>query len=375
MGKACVISKLDLTKGYYQVPTSPPDIPKTAFTCRKGRFEFLRMPFRVKNAPAIFQELMQGIFREDSSFCSPYMDDLIVFSSSWEDHVQHIRQVLTRLRTSGLTANPTKCKWGGTRMDFLGHLVGEGTMAVPQHRVEALAGYTRSTTKKGLRAFLGAIGFYRRYVQLLAEHTAVLSPLTAKLAPSRIVWTEEGKLAFTTICRCISESCALCIPLPKDIFSVVTDASGLGVGGVLHVWHDDKWEAAAFFSRQLRGAEQRYSATELEVLALVQTIQHFAYYLYGRTFVAHKPLEQLLTSDRLNPRLRRMSYKLQHWMLTVKYLPGPDNTMADALSREERPRSVPSEDQENPDVSLASGDVEAGAPHKKESSVGVTTPT
>ena len=187
---------------------SPPDIPKTAFTCHKGRFDFLLIPFGVKNALAVFQELMQGIFTEDSSFCSPYMDDLIVFSSSWEDHVQHVRQVLTRLRTSRLTANLTKCKWGGTRMEFQGHLVGEGTMAIPQHRVEALAGYTRPTTQKGLRAFLGAIGFYRRYVQLLAEHTAVVSPVTTKLAPSRIVWTEEGKMAFTTICQCISESCA-----------------------------------------------------------------------------------------------------------------------------------------------------------------------
>ena len=159
VGKACIISKLDLTKGYYQVQMSPLDIPKTAFTCHKGRFEFLRMPFGVKNAPAVFQELMQGLFSEDASFCSPYMDDLIIFSGCWEDHVKHVRQVLSKLRTAGLTANPAKCRWGGTRMEFLGHLVGEGTMSVPQHRVEALAGYTRPTTKKGLRALLGTIGF------------------------------------------------------------------------------------------------------------------------------------------------------------------------------------------------------------------------
>ena len=144
-------------------------------------------------------------------------------------------------------------------------------------------------------------------MELLAEHTAVLSPLMVKLAPSKIVWTKEGELAFTTICKCISECCSLCIPLPEDVFSVVTDASGLGVGGVLQVWRDNRWEAAAFFSRQLQGAEQRYSTTELEALALVCTLQHFAYYFYGRKFIAytdHKPLEQLMTSDRLNPRLR-----------------------------------------------------------------------
>ena len=267
------------------------------------------MPFGVKNAPAVFQELTQGIFNSDSKFCSSYMDDLIIYSASWEEHVRHVRIVLGKWREAGVMANPTKCKWGGKRMEFLGHLVGEGTMAVPEHRAEALANYSRPTTKKGLRSFLGAVGFYRRYVELLAKHTAILSPLTAKLAPSRIAWTKEGELAFTNICMCISQSCSLCIHLPQDIFSVVTDASGLRVGGVLQVWRQDKWEAAAFFSRQLQGAEQRYSATELETLALVATIKHIAYYLYGRKFTVftdHKPLVHLMSSDRLNPRLRRI---------------------------------------------------------------------
>ena len=293
VGKAGVISKLDLSKGYYQVPMSPADIPKTAFMCHQGRFEFVRMPFGVKNAPAVFQELMQKLFKDLAYCCTPYMDDLVIFSSTWEEHVQHVRLVLGKLRAAGLTANPAKCHWGGTKMEFLGHLVGEGTMSVPRHRVEALASFTKPTTKKGLRSFLGAIGFYRRYIELLASQTAILTPLTTKLAPSKIVWTEEGELAFSSICACISDCCSLCIPLPQDTFSIVTDASGLGVGGVLQVWRDGKWEAAAFFSRQIRGAEQRYSATELEALALVCTIQHFSYYLYGRQFVAytdHKPL-------------------------------------------------------------------------------------
>ena len=293
----------------------------------------------------------------------------MIFSSTWEEHVQHVRLVLSKLRAAGLMANPAKCHWGGTKMEFLGHLVGEGTMSVPRHRVEALASFTKPTTKKGLRSFLGAIGFYRRYIELLASQTAILTPLTTKLAPSKIVWTEEGELAFSSICACISECCSLCIPLPKDTFSIVTDASGLGVGGVLQVWRDGKWEAAAFFSRQIRGAEQRYSATELEALALVCTIQHFSYYLYGRQFVAytdHKPLMQLLTSDRLNPRLKRLSFKLQYWLVKVEYLPGLENGLADALSREERPRPQAADmvprDLHTPDASLASGDVGVATP-------------
>ena len=104
------------------------------------------MPFVVKNAPAVFQEMMQTLFGDCSGFCSPYMDDLVIFSSCWEDHVGHVRQVLHKLRSAGLMANPARCHWGGTRMEFLGHLVGEGTMSVPQHRVESLASYTKPTT-------------------------------------------------------------------------------------------------------------------------------------------------------------------------------------------------------------------------------------
>ena len=131
---------------------------------------------------------MQSIFREDSQYCSPYMDDLIIFSRNWEDHCKHVRIVLGKLQAAGLTANPAKCKWGGNKMEFLGHLVGESTMPVQEHCVEALKNYSRLTTKKGLRAFLGSVRYYRRYAEMLAQHTATLTPLTAKLAPSKIVW-------------------------------------------------------------------------------------------------------------------------------------------------------------------------------------------
>ena len=176
-------------------------------------------------------------------------------------------------------------------------------MSIPQHRVEALTAYTKPVTKKGLRSFLGAIGFYRRYVELLAKETAVLSTLTSKLAPSRMVWTRECELAFHNICMCIANSCQLTIPLPEDVLSIVTDSSGLGIGGVLQVWREGRWEAAAFYSRQTRGAEQSYSTAELEALAIVETVKHFSYYLYGKSFTVftdHKPLCQLLSSDRLN---------------------------------------------------------------------------
>ena len=343
VGQASFISKLDLTKRYYQIPVREIDIPKTCFICHRGRFEFTRMPFGVKNAPAIFQELMQTILHDTTGFATAYMDDVVIYSSSWEDHVRHIKAVLDRLKAANLTVNPTKCVWGGKTMTFLGHHVGAKKMSLPAHRVEALARYDRPVTKRGLRAFLGFVGFYRRYARQLAAQTAILTLHTGKQAPSRILWDDECEMAVNEIISIMSHTTSLSIPLPQDTFSLVTDASGRGIGGVLQVMRDGEWQAAAYFSRQLKGPKQMYSATEMEALAMVESVAHFNYYLYGREFrvyTDHKPLTQLLTSEHLNPRLRRFAFKLQHWLLDICYMPGKDNSLADALSREERSKTT-----------------------------------
>ena len=154
---------------------------------------------------------------------------------------------------------------------------------IPDKRAEAILKYSKPTTKRGLRSFLGAVSFYERYVKLLAADTAILSPATSKVAPAKILWTLVMESAFHSICKSVAHACMLTIPLPEYQMSIVTDASGKGIGGVLPVLRDGEWEAAAFYSRQTRGPEQRYSATELEALALVESIRHFSYYLYGKT--------------------------------------------------------------------------------------------
>ena len=130
---------------------------------------------------------MTKLLSECKDYSSPYMDDVVIFSENWQNHKRHVREVLSRLKGAGLRVNPDKCHWGGTQMEFLGHLVGKGSMCIPSQRVEALKQYTRPTTKKGLRSFLGSISFYRRYVELLKSETAVLSPSTAKLAPTKVL--------------------------------------------------------------------------------------------------------------------------------------------------------------------------------------------
>ena len=154
-------------------------------------------------------------------------------------------------------------------------------------------GVDEPTTKRGMRSFLGAVSFYRRYMQLLAKDTAVLSLSTSKTAPFKVPWMEEMEKAFHHICKSVYNECIIIIPLPEDTMSIVTDTSGSGIGEVLQVTRGSEWKAAAFYSGQTRGPEHRYSATELEALALVETVRHFGYYLYGKVFTAytdHKPL-------------------------------------------------------------------------------------
>ena len=337
-GQARVVSKMDLSKGYYQVMVCPEDRDKTTFVCHRGKYRFTRMPFGVCNTPAIFQTLMEKVIKGLGQFCRVYMDDLIIFSDSWEQHTHHIREVLKALRSAGLTANPAKCEWGGRELQFLGHEISSGKISIPKTRTEAMRQFVRPVTKRGLRSFLGAVSFYRKFAKNLARHTALLSPSTSKSAPPKVLWTDSMERAIQEICELMCHNTTLIIPLPSDTFSVVTDASGLGIGGVLQVLRDGEWVAAAYYSRQTRGPETRYSATELEALALVETILHFSYYLYGHDFTAftdHHALLSLKHSERLNGRIKRLALKLQPWRVSIEYLPGKENQLADALSRQE----------------------------------------
>ena len=333
-GQATVISKMDLSKGYYQVKVCPEDRDKTTFVCHRGKFKFTRMSFGVCNAPAIFQTLMEMVLKGLGAFCKVYMDDLIIFSNTWKEHVTHIREVLEALRAAGLTANPAKCEWGGQQLQFQGHIIGSGEMSIPKARIESLKAYVKPITKRGLRSFLGPISFYRKFAKDLARYTARLTPSTSKSAPPKVNWTDSMDNAFSSICELMCTNTKLVVPLPSDNLSIVSDASGLGIG----VERDRDWVAAAYYSRQTKGAETRYSATELEALALVETIVHFSYYLYGHEFHAytdHHALLSLKHSERLNGRLKRLDLKLQPWRVIIEYLPGKDNQLADALSRQE----------------------------------------
>ena len=200
------------------------------------------MPFGLKKTPAAFQKLTSKLVAPCRQFAVPYIDDIVTFSNSRLQHFVHVKEVLLVLREAGLVVSPRKCKWGGRIVEFLGHCIGEVKRSIPARRVEAIRSYRKPRTKKQLRAFLGVVSFYRSYVEMLAEETAGLTPSTSKGAPNTVAWTREMDAAFANICGMISTSTELVIPVPDDVVSLVTNASGKGLGAVLQVQKGDVWK-------------------------------------------------------------------------------------------------------------------------------------
>ena len=337
VGESKVMSKLDLAKGFYQVVVEPQSQEKTAFISPFGKFEFTRMPFGLKNAPATFQRLMEVVLRECYHCSAPYIDDIVVFSGSGAEHVEHLRLVLRELRRYGLTLKESKCEFGKERMEYLGHIIGGGELAVPARRAAAMADFARPRTKRQLRSFLGAASYYRQFVCGYAMMSSVLSPLTAKSAPSVVCWTAEGLEAFARIRVSLCNVCCLTIPTQEDEFQLHTDASGSGIGATLNVIRGGVWRPVAFYSKQLQGAQHHYSATELEGLAVFKSVHFFAHYLFGCRFEVvtdHKALVSFLHSRVLNRRLHGWLLQLLQFDFTITYRPGVENSDADALSRQ-----------------------------------------
>lgn len=159
VGSSLVVLKLDLTKGYYQVAVAEESKDLTTFTGPFRKFRFRKMPFGLTDAPAVFQQLMDQVLRPCSDCAADYIDDMLVYSNSWEQHMVDLRRVLTQLRKFGLTAKPAKCQFGMAHLEYLGHVIGQGKVAVPEQRVTAMTNYTRPVNKKNMRAFLGTVGY------------------------------------------------------------------------------------------------------------------------------------------------------------------------------------------------------------------------
>ena len=338
LGSARFITTLDLTKGYYQVSVHPDDREKTAFMGPMGKFQFVRMPFGLKGAPTTFQRLMDVVLGPCASFARAYIDDIVVFSSTWTDHLRHLEEVFTRLMEAGLKAKPTKCAIAMDHCSYLGHIVGGGQIQMEEAKIAALKDYKRPVTKRDVRAFLGLAGYYRRFVPGFAQLTARISDLTRKEEPPKVNWTAQHEEDFQKLKALMCNKPILHCPDESREFLLQSDASERGIGAVLSQMTEEGVERpVAFFSRKLLPRETRYSTVEKECLGVVAALKHFDVHLVGRRFTIvtdHKALQYLQTMQNANPRLTRWALAIQPFDFQVTHRPGRLHSNADGLSRQ-----------------------------------------
>src|ERR1700686_4656636 len=293
------------------------------------------MPFGLTNAPATFMNLMQSVFSKYlDEFVIIFLDDILVYSKSFDEHLKHLECVLQTLRQHKLYAKSSKCEFSKNELSFLGHVINSDGIKMEPSKVDAVSKWPQPKNVHDIRSFLGLAGYYRRFVK---DFSKIASPLTELLHKSKkFQWTDEQEQAFQTLKVAVSSAPVLIVPDPKLAYTVLTDASGYAIGAALCQDHGNGLQPCAFLSRKMNDHERNYAVHEQELLAIVHALREWRHYLLGNRFVViteHTTLQYLATQDKLSARQTRWSKFLQQFDFEIKYSPGKENDVADGLSR------------------------------------------
>lgn len=335
LGRCMYFTSIDLASGFHQIEVDPKDIQKTAFSVDNGHYEYVRMPFGLKNAPSSFQRVMDNVLRDlIGKDCLVYIDDIVVYSVSLQEHLEKLTRVFNKLRQANLKIQLDKSHFMAKEIEFLGHIVSSEGIKPNPNKISAIKNYPLPKTTKEIKGFLGLLGYYRKFIHNLAKIT---KPLTSKLKKGAVIDFQPDYIqAFEKCKQLLMNDPILQYPDFSKTFNLTTDASNHSIGAVLSQGSIGNDKPVCYASRTLNKTEQNYSTTEKELLAIVWSMQYFRPYLYGRKFnllTDHQPLQNIYKMKNTNNKLMRMKDIIDGYEFTPMYIKGKANVVADALSR------------------------------------------
>lgn len=350
------VSSLDLESGYHQIKMDKSSVPLTAFTVPgKGLYQYLVMPFGLCNAPATFQSVMESVLRPVlGKYCLVYLDDIIIFSETFEEHIHHLKEIFRLLLKAGFKINWKKCQFLKPYVEYLGHVVGQGEVRVVKKKVDAVLKMKRPKNQKEVRSFLGLVNWYRAFIKGCAEKAVPLSRLLQK--HTKFKWGEEEQKSFDLLKKDLTEAPVLICPDFTKKFEIHVDASLTGLGAVLIQRKNRQERVVAYASRTLNRRERNWTTTERELLAIVYGIEHFREYVDGSEFTVitdHSALQWLHNLKNPSGKLARWIIRLSQYNFNIVHRKGKFNVVPDCLSRASYHETPPEDDKPADDVEIA----------------------
>ena len=361
LGQAKFFTSLDLKSGYWQVLMDEKDKEKTAFACHRGLFQFNVMPFGLTNAPAIFQELMATVLSGLNGFTTAYLDDILIFSTTLEEHLDHIQQVFDRLRQHQLRLKLKKCNFLKAETNYLGFVINSDGISPDPKKVEIIKSLPSPTCVKEVRSFIGMASYYRRFIPNFSEIAKPIVALTKKYA--KFKWDIDCQTAFDCMKRQLSSLPILGYPDTNKPYILYTDASNSCIGACLTQPIDRKESESPvirnekpiyYLSHKLSDTQTRWSTIEKEAFAIHYALQKLDHYLHNAEFTIrtdHKPLKYLLESPMQNKKIQLWALGIAGYNCKIEYVAGTDNSCADLLSRVPKDALPNNESDYEPDIS------------------------